>query len=93
MVFDRRELYLPNHEYQPQRILSNPRVNQSVGKGNIGRLLVFHPFLNILSLEDDVIERPIDLCGIRLESTLVQVLRQCLQELFLVVSNGPVQLA
>lgn len=65
---------LPNYQYATKRIFPDLGAHGLEREFNIRGLLILHPFVQVMTGENDVIEQPPSLCDFSLEAWLVQVL-------------------
>lgn len=83
----------PDDQHHTQRILSYPWTNQTVGESYVRRLLIFGPLLQVLSDKDNVIPHPVYLGDGGIKEALAKVSLTCLNQLFLIIGDCPVEFA
>lgn len=76
---------LPDYQHATKRIFPDLGAHELEREFNIRDLLILHPFVQVTTGENDVIEQPPSLCDFSLEAWLVQFLGAGLGNLFSMV--------
>jgi hypothetical protein len=81
----------PNNQRSAQRVLPDARAHESVGEGNVARLLVLCEARQVVGHPDAVVHAPRDLDEIRLKRRLAEIALACFGDERLIVLECPVQ--
>lgn len=79
---------LPDYQHAAEGVLADLGAHEFESEFNIRRLLILHPFVQVPSGENNVVEQPDALSNFSLEAWLVQVPGAGLDNLLLVVSDA-----